>query len=137
MSAVLLHAEDDDAAAYLFRWAVEEAKIPAVVFRVSDGDHALNFIRRRAPYTEAPAPDLLVLDLNMPRVDGWAVLRDLRQDEALASLPVVVLTTSRHPGERERAFDLGAREFITKPGTLDELVKAIDQVCSPLLPEAQ
>ena len=116
----LLHVEDEDAIAVLFLAAVEEAKINAVVFRVSDGEEALTYLR-----LGAIRPALVFLDLNMPRVDGWKVLGEMKADERLRTIPVVVLSTSSHRLDKDRAKTLGARHYLTKPSTFDGLVAAV------------
>ena len=75
----LLHIEDEDASACLVRYALEEAQIPVNVYRVSNGEEALSFLQKQGQYEIARTPNLVLLDLNMPRVDGWGVLHDMRQ----------------------------------------------------------
>jgi len=122
---IVLHVEDDDAAAYLFRAALEEARIPAVVYRVSDGEQALSFLNRTGPYEHAPQPDVVFIDLNMPRVDGWAVLGAIPRDNPI---PAVVLTTSRAPSDKKRALAMGAKEYLTKASSFDHFVEEIRNV---------
>src|SRR6202044_3513639 len=90
----LLHVEDEDGAAFLFRHAIREAGLTAVVFRVSNGEEALAFLRKSGPYAQAERPRLMVLDLNLPKIDGLAVLRRVRNDESLRNIPVIVISTS-------------------------------------------
>src|SRR5689334_18163814 len=121
MSAFLL-AEDDDAIAIAFCVAVDEAKIPVVVDRVSNGAHALEYLRRAGLFAAAQSPALVFLDLNMPLVDGWQVLSEMRADNDLQSIPVVIFSTSSHPAERKRAYACGAQYFLMKPATFAGLV---------------
>lgn len=101
---MLLHVEDEDGAAFLFRIAVREAGLAAIVFRVSNGEEALAFLRKTGPYSNAERPHLMVLDLNLPKIDGLSVLSRIRNDEALKSLPVVVISTSERPADVAKAM---------------------------------
>lgn len=123
--ATLLHVEDDDAVAVAFRVAVDEANIPVNLNRVSDGDQALEYLRHEGAYTSADRPDLVFLDLNMPKVDGWQVLAAMSRDKELCSIPVVVLSTSSHPYDKQLAYALGAKHYVSKPATLDGLVAEV------------
>jgi chemotaxis family two-component system response regulator Rcp1 len=123
---MLLHVEDADADAVLFRAALDHAKIVVSVYRVSDGEEALRFLSRSAPYAEVKRPDVVFLDLNMPRVNGWQVLATMRADENLHSIPVVVLSTSGRADDIERAAALGARHYLQKPHSFQEWVTEID-----------
>ena len=128
---VVLHVEDDDAAAYLFRVALEEANIPAVVYRVSDGEQALAFLSKKAPYEHAPQPRVAIIDLNLPRVDGWAVLDEVQR----SGLPAIIVTTSTSRVDRTRALSLGARAYVTKSSSFDDFVFAIRTAFDDKLPE--
>src|SRR5690348_95965 len=79
----ILHVEDHDADAYLFRAALDHAGLGVSIYRVSDGEQALAFLHKSGIYDKAPGPDLVVLDLNMPRVDGWTVLRNVKEKAEL------------------------------------------------------
>ena len=129
----LLHVEDEDGSAFLFRRAVREAGFAALVFRVSNGEQALAFLRKSGPYVDAERPHLMVLDLNLPKIDGLAVLSRIRGDEALKSLPVVVLSTSSRPADKEKAFSLGALHYIVKPDNFDELTQQVKSACAVFL----
>ncbi|HEY7210511.1 MAG TPA: response regulator [Bryobacteraceae bacterium] len=132
-NCAVLHVEDDDATAYLFRAALDSAGLSVSVYRVCDGEHALAFLRKSGIYERARTPKLIVLDANLPRVDGWAVLRELQNDSSLRRIPVVMFTTSSHPEDEGRALKLGARRFITKPSSFDTLVVNIRELCSEYL----
>jgi chemotaxis family two-component system response regulator Rcp1 len=98
--------------------------------RVEDGVEALAFLRREAPYTDAPRPKLVLLDLNMPRMNGFEVLIQIKADPVLRLLPVLVLSTSREERDIQQAYALGANAFLTKPRDLSgvmELVQVIEQ----------
>jgi CheY-like chemotaxis protein len=134
---MLLHVEDEDGAAFLFRKAVREAGLEAIVFRVSNGEEALAFLRKAGPYSKAERPQLMVLDLNLPKIDGLGVLSRMRSDETLRSIPVVVISTSSRPADKEKAFSLGARHYIVKPDNFDELTQRIKMACGAFLEPMQ
>jgi len=132
----LLHIEDEDSSACLVRYAPEEAQIPVNVYRVSNGEEALSFLQKQGQYKIARTPNLVVLDLNMPRVDGWSVLHEMRQSHSLREIPVVVLTASPSAKDKERAEKLGARRFMTKPSSFDNLVE-MKSICGDFLDGAR
>lgn len=121
----VLLVEDDPGDVMLTKKLLEDVKITLRLDVVNDGVAAMAYLRREAPYADATRPDLVLLDLNMPKKDGCAVLQELQQDTALRSIPVVVLTTSDSDSDIERAYDLGANCYITKPVGLDQFAKAI------------
>jgi CheY-like chemotaxis protein len=126
----ILMVEDNPADARLAVEAMKEAKIGNHMTVVADGEEALDFLRRRGRYANAPTPDLVLLDLNLPRKDGREVLAEIKSDPRLKRIPVVVLTTSRAEADVLKAYDLHANCFITKPVEADELlgiVRTIDQ----------
>jgi two-component system, chemotaxis family, response regulator Rcp1 len=133
VTPTLLHVEDEDGSAFLFRTAVREAGLPVLVFRVSNGEEALLFLRRTGPYTHAERPRLIVLDLNLPKIDGMAVLTRIRNDESLRNIPVVVLSTSSRPADKEKALALGARHYIVKPDSFDDLTNQVKSTCAAFL----
>ncbi|MBI4423540.1 MAG: response regulator [Elusimicrobia bacterium] len=127
---VVLLVEDDAADVELTREAMKEGKLFVDLKVVEDGIEALQYLRREGPYADAEAPDLVLLDLNLPRKDGRAVLAELRADEALKHLPVVVLTTSDSATDILRSYKLGCNCYITKPVGFQqfiEVVRTIDQ----------
>lgn len=132
---VLLSVEDDDAEYYIIKMAVEKCGIPIRLCRVSDGEEALLFLQKAGAYALAPRPDLILLNLNLPKRDGFEVLADIRATELLRSIPVIIFTSSSLSSEREKALALGAADFISKPGTLDGLMETIRSVCSQFLAE--
>src|SRR5436305_9779340 len=107
----LLHVEDDDGAAFLFRLALEEASFTGSVYRVSDGEEALRFLRKADVYQSARTPKVVVLDLNLPKRDGWFVLAETQKDSALYSIPVVILSTAPAQENEQRALACGARAY--------------------------
>jgi two-component system, chemotaxis family, response regulator Rcp1 len=126
---VLLSVEDNDGEYYLIRMAVREAGIPVEICRVADGEQALHFLHRSNGYEIAPRPDLILLNLNLPRKTGLEVLSDIQANDSLRSIPVVMFTSSTLATERKKALALGAEDFISKPFTLHELVEAVRSVC--------
>jgi len=124
--ATILHIEDNDAMALVFRAAIEEARLHATVYRVPTGEEALAYLRGEGRHAGRTWPDIVYLDLNMPRVDGWQVLTDMRADNDLRSIPVVVLTTSSLRSDKDRATALGVQHFLTKPAAFGALVAAVE-----------
>jgi CheY-like chemotaxis protein len=120
-------AEDDDGHAYLVRANLEEAGVVNRIVHVRDGQEALDFVRCEGPYAGRPAdgPVLVLLDINMPRVDGVEVLRRLKADPHTAQVPVIVLTTTDDPREVRRCYDLGCNNYVTKPVEYARFVEAV------------
>ncbi len=106
---VLLYVEDEDAAAFLFETALKEAAISVELYRVSDGEEALSFLRGQGSYAKASTPDLIVLDLNLPRKNGLEVLAELKKNGKLSTIPVVVFTSSSLSSDKQKSWALGAR----------------------------
>jgi CheY-like chemotaxis protein len=121
----ILLVEDEPGDAYLTKEALRSAKIMNRVDVVEDGVEALAFLRRQAPYENAPRPDLIFLDLNLPRKDGREVLAEIKKDPQLASIPVVVLTTSKADEDIFRSYSLHANCFVTKPVDLNQFMSVI------------
>ncbi len=130
MAARLLYVEDEDAAFFLFQTALKTAQIEVELHRASDGEQALDYLHR--PSRERPRPDLVVLDLNLPRKTGFDVLSDIKQDPTLKELLVVVFTSSPLSADKMKSIALGARDYITKPFSFDGFVHAVEMACSHL-----
>ncbi len=130
--ATILLADDDPADVLLTRRAFRTARLQNRLEVVNDGEELLEYLRREkryAPPADAPRPDLVLLDLNMPRMDGREALAELRADPRFQSLPVIILTTSQQEADILRTYDLGANSFISKPvdlAGLVEVIKALD-----------
>lgn len=125
----LLLVEDDPADVDLTREAMEDSSIKANLHVVNNGLKALAFLRKEGEYTQAPTPDLIFLDLNMPEKDGREVLAEVKQNLDLRFIPVIVLTTSNTQGDITNCYRLGANCYITKPTGLErfkEIVEAIE-----------
>jgi len=131
--AVVLLVEDDPGEQELTRRALQEDVIKTDLHVVSDGEAAMDFLFQRGLYSaidQAPRPDLVLLDLNMPRMDGRQVLRRIRADSDLRRIPVVVLTTSKQEEDIIRSYNLGCNSFITKPVNLDGFIQTVRQLGS-------
>jgi len=126
---VLLYAEDEDAAVFLLEMALKEASIELTLHRVSDGEEALAFLHQNGAYSRAPRPDMVLLDLNLPRKSGHEVLSAIREDDGLRGLPVVIFTSSSAMSDRRKSLALGAQKHITKPSSFDGFVDAIRDAC--------
>ena len=114
--------------------ALDQAGIAASVYRVSDGDQALAFLNRSGLYAMARRPGVIVLDLNMPRIDGWTVMSSIRANDRLQAIPVVVLSTSSRSEDQTRALLLGARRYVVKPPDFYGLVREVESICADFLP---
>ncbi|MYV51250.1 response regulator [Streptomyces sp. SID3212] len=125
--AVLL-VEDDPGDELMTREAFEDNKIRNDLYVVRDGEEALDFLYRRGPYVDAPRPDLVLLDLNLPKYDGRQVLEQIKTDPELALIPVVVLTTSSAEEDILRSYKLHANAYVTKPVDIDQFIAAVRQI---------
>jgi CheY-like chemotaxis protein len=130
---VLLSVEDNDAEFYIIKIAVEECDASIDLRRVSDGEQALHFLRKSSGYEFAPRPDLILLDINLPKKDGFTVLREARTSPSFRAIPIVIFTSSALDSDRRRALGLGADDFISKPGSFDELVGTVRSICCRFL----
>ncbi len=125
----ILLVEDSPGDVELTIEALKEAKMRNHLSVVANGEAALAFLRRTGEHRDAPRPDLVLLDLNLPRKDGREVLKEMKADPGLSVIPVVILTTSKDEADILRAYQLHANCYITKPVRLQEfldVVKAID-----------
>ena len=111
----ILLVEDNEPDVVLTQEAFKEAKISNALYVVEDGVEAIDFIRRQGKHADVPRPDLILLDLNLPRKDGREVLQEIKSDPALASIPVVILTTSDDEKDIVRAYTSHANCYIVKP----------------------
>ncbi len=118
----LLLAEDNLPDALLVREAIRMENLPLEVSIAPDGERAIDLIVTAENHPDAPCPHVLVLDINLPRIDGFEVLRRIRASEKFKNLPVMVVTSSDSPADRRQAAELGARYF-RKPVTYDEFIK--------------
>jgi CheY-like chemotaxis protein len=124
----ILMAEDDEDDRLMARDALAEGRVTSDLRFVADGEELLQYLRHEGPYADgasAPRPALILLDLNMPKVDGREALAAIKGDPALRAIPVVILTTSKAEEDVQRAYDLGVNSFITKPVTFARLVETM------------
>ncbi|MFG1640045.1 response regulator [Amycolatopsis sp. NPDC049252] len=124
----ILLVEDDPGDVLMTQEAFEHHKIRNTLHIASDGVEALRFLRREGPFADAPRPGLVLLDLNLPRKDGREVLGEIKQDPALRTIPVVVLTTSEAEEDILRSYDLHCNAYVTKPVDFEKFVEVVRQI---------
>ncbi len=124
----ILLVEDNPGDVRLTVEALKEGKLRNRLSVVVDGEQALAFLRREDGYADAPRPDLILLDLNLPRKDGREVLADIKEDPDLLRIPVVILTTSKAEEDIVRTYNLHANCFITKPVDLDQFLNVVKSI---------
>ncbi len=124
----ILLVEDSPSDTDLTLEALKDFKVRNHVSVVEDGVQALQFLRRQGPFAEAPRPDMIMLDLNLPRKDGREVLADIKADEDLKTIPIVVLTTSRADQDILRAYQLNANCYITKPVDFNQFLEVVRSI---------
>jgi CheY-like chemotaxis protein len=125
----VLLVEDNEADAYLTRETLEASKLRLEIAIASDGVEAIDYLLRRPPFADVVLPDLILLDLNLPRLDGRQVLEELRRHDALRTIPVVILTSSDAERDIAQSYELGANCYVTKPVGLDafqSIVRAVE-----------
>jgi len=127
---VILLAEDDEGHAFLVQGNLVEAGIVNEIVHVKDGQEALDYIRCEGAYASrvANGPLLLLLDINMPRVDGVEVLRRLKENARTAKVPVIMLTTTDDPREVQRCYELGCSCYVTKPVEYERFAEAMKRL---------
>ena len=128
MPIEVLLVEDNPGDAQLTRIALEDSKISIHLSVVEDGVEAMAFLRKEEKYSTAVHPDIVLLDLNLPRKDGREVLAEIKGDENLKRIPVVVLTTSQAEEDILKAYNLAANCYITKPVDFDQFVKIVQSI---------
>jgi CheY-like chemotaxis protein len=121
----ILLVEDNPGDARLTREALAVSKVKNTLHHVRDGEEAIAFLRREGAHAHAPQPDMILLDLNLPRRDGREVLEDIKRDPRLVHIPVVILTSSQAEEDILRSYRLHANCFITKPVDLEQLTKVV------------
>ncbi|MFT7677841.1 MAG: CheY-like chemotaxis protein [Planctomycetota bacterium] len=127
----ILLIDDDPGDCELTRRALKAAGSEAKMFTVGNGEEALDYLNQRGRFSsldDAPTPDLILLDINMPRLDGRGFLKKLREETNLRSMPVVTLTTSMDSRDVDEMYQLGTNSFVTKPNNIGEFVKVIESI---------
>ena len=138
----ILHADDSYDDALLMRLALAEGGTEFDLHHVRDGIEALQFLRNEAPYESAPRPDLVLLDLNMPRLGGHETLSAIKNDPHLRAIPVIALTTSASPYDVSRCYEMYVNSYVRKPVDFDRLVEVMRRIDefwlgTALLPSAE
>jgi CheY-like chemotaxis protein len=124
----VLLVEDDPGDVLMTQEAFEEHKVRNKLAVVNDGAEAIAYLRRRGPYAGVGRPDLILLDLNLPRRDGREVLAEIKNDPDLRQIPVVVLTTSQADEDIVRSYQLHANAYVTKPVDFDRFISVVRQI---------
>lgn len=133
----LLIVEDDPGDVLLTREALSGSRVPHNLSVVEDGEAAVAYLLQEGEHADAPRPDLVLLDLNLPRLGGHEVLSRIKSDHALRMIPVVVLTTSHSRDDVRRSYDLHANAYVTKPADLHDFTRIVRQVDDFFLSVAQ
>jgi CheY-like chemotaxis protein len=129
----ILIANDDSAFCLLVEEALGEVGSNLAVFFVEDGEQLLDYLYRHGPYQDpikSPFPDLLLLDLNMPKLDGREALTQIKSDPKLKTIPIVILSSSYHEEDISKCYNAGANSFIVNPLTFDQLADAMRSLCN-------
>lgn len=124
----ILLIEDNPGDVRLTQEAFKEGKIRNNFYVVRDGEQALDFLFKRKEYTDVPRPDIILLDLNLPKRDGREVLEVIKQDENTRQIPVVILTTSKAEEDILKTYNLHANCFISKPVELEEFIRVVKSI---------
>jgi CheY-like chemotaxis protein len=127
-SAEVLLVEDNPADVDLTRESLDEARVLCNLHVTNNGVEAMRFLRKEDEYAEAPTPDLVLLDLNLPKMDGREVLEKCKDDEQLRRIPIVVLTSSQAEIDIQKAYDLHANSYVVKPVDLDQFVDIMGSI---------
>jgi len=125
---IILLVEDNPGDVRLTTEALKDCKVANKVFVVIDGEEAIQFLRRKGKHLEAPKPDLILLDWNLPKKNGSEVLAEIKTDEGLKRIPVIVLTTSRASQDILKAYGLHANCYISKPVDLNQFLGAVNTI---------
>jgi CheY-like chemotaxis protein len=125
----ILMIDDDEEDFILVADALKSKQLTVELYWAENGDNAMDFLLRRGEYTDSPLPNLILLDLNMPKKDGFEVLMDLKAHPDLRKIPVVILTSSRDERQVARGYNVGASSFMLKPISFDEMADAMQSLC--------
>jgi two-component system, chemotaxis family, response regulator Rcp1 len=124
----ILLVEDNPGDARLAREALNENNINHFLFHVEDGLQALDFLHNKGMYQSSPRPDLILLDLNLPKINGHQVLSEIKSDESLRKIPVVILSISQSEKDIERSYELNANCYVTKPLDINEFIEVFGRI---------
>ncbi len=124
----ILLVEDNPGDARLAVEALKDSKVRNKLYHVKDGVEAMDFLHRRGGYPDAPVPDLILLDLNLPRKDGREVLEEIKEDPKLRFIPVVVMTSSEAERDLVKSYGLHANAYVVKPIDLDRFVEVVQAI---------
>jgi CheY-like chemotaxis protein len=124
----ILLVEDNPDDILITKRAWSKGQIKNKLYIVNNGEEALEFLYKQGEYSNSPTPGLMLLDLKMPRVDGFEVLKTVKQDAKLKRLPIIVLTTSNRDKDIQRAFNLGCNSYILKPVDYQKFIEAVETI---------
>jgi len=124
----ILLVEDEEGDIRLTKEAFKESKLRNNLYVVKDGEEAIKFLKKEDNYKDSPRPDIMLLDLNLPKKDGREVLKDVKSDDALKSIPVVVLTTSKAEEDIVKSYNLHANCYIQKPVDMEKFINVVKYV---------
>jgi CheY-like chemotaxis protein len=124
----ILLVEDSKGDIGLIEEVFEEAKIKNNLHIAEDGEEAILFLNNQGPFSDAPRPDIILLDLNLPKKDGREVLQEVKEDDNLKNIPIVVLTTSKAEEDILRSYNLHANAYVTKPVDFNQFIKVIKTI---------
>ncbi len=124
----ILLVEDNEGDVGLVEEVFEDARIRNIIHVAEDGEEAMQFLNKEKKFVNAPTPDLILLDLNLPGKDGREVLEEIKTDDKLKSIPVVVLTTSKAEEDIIKSYDLHANSYITKPVDFDQFIRVVKSI---------
>jgi len=127
-SIEILIVEDDLGDVELIKESLKMSKFKMLLNHVSDGQECMDYLRRQGPYKQVNRPDVVLLDLNLPKKDGRQVLAEMKTDQNLKKIPVVILTTSDHEADINKAYALGANCFVTKPVDFQQIKKIVNEI---------
>ncbi len=125
---VILMVEDNPGDVRLTVEALKEGKVRNILHTVEDGEEAMKFLRHQEPYTKSPRPDLVLLDLNLPKMNGREVLAEIKADPELRRIPVVILTVSKAEQDIVKTYDLHANCYINKPVDLEQFLTVVQSI---------
>lgn len=124
----VLLAEDNPDDILITQRAWKKGHIKNKLYVVKDGEEALDFLYRKGKYLDAPRPSIMLLDLKMPKIDGFEVIQMIKGDDSLKRMPIIVLTTSNRHEDVKRAYEMGSNAYIVKPVSFDNFIKAVAEI---------